>query len=120
LTLPAGADRPEPGAEDTESRLTGFAELVATTISDALIRSELDNSRARIVAAADESRRRIERDLHDGAQQQLATLALQLRTAAGNLNAGPEELRDVLAQAAKAVTAALNEVPSSGAVRRRP
>jgi signal transduction histidine kinase len=110
LTLPAGADRPEPGAEDTESRLTGFAELVATTISDALIRAELDNSRARIVAAAVDSRRRIERDLHDGAQQQLATLALQLRTAAGNLNAGPEELRDVLDQAAKAVTAALNEV----------
>ena len=110
LTLPAGADRPEPGAEDTESRLTGFAELVATAISDALIRAELDNSRARIVAAADESRRRIERDLHHGAQQQLATLALQLRTAAGNLSAGPEELRDVLAQAAKAVTAALNEV----------
>jgi signal transduction histidine kinase len=110
LTLLAGADEPGLGAEDTESRLTGFAELVATAISDALIRAELDNSRARIVAAADESRRRIERDLHDGAQQRLATLAVQLRAAAGNLNAGPEELRDVLAQAANAVTAALNEV----------
>jgi len=110
LTLLAGADEPGLGAEDTESRLTGFAELVATAISDALIRAELDNSRARIVAAADENRRRIERDLHDGAQQRLATLAVQLRVAAGNLNAGPEELRDVLAQAANAVTAALNEV----------
>ena len=110
LTLLAGADEPGLGAEDTESRLTGFAELVATAISDALIRAELDNSRARIVAAADESRRRIERDLHDGAQQRLATLAVQLRAAAGNLNAGPEELRDVLAQAANAVIAALNEV----------
>jgi signal transduction histidine kinase len=110
LTLLAGADEPGLGAEDTESRLTGFAELVATAISDALIRAELDNSRARIVAAADESRRRIERDLHDGAQQRLATLAMQLRAGAGNLNAGPEELRDVLAQAANAVTAALNEV----------
>jgi signal transduction histidine kinase len=110
LTLLAGADEPGLGAEDTESRLTGFAELVATAVSDALIRAELDNSRARIVAAADESRRRIERDLHDGAQQRLATLAVQLRAAAGNLTAGPEELRDVLAEAANAVTAALNEV----------
>ena len=110
LTLLAGADEPGLGAEDTESRLTGFAELVATAISDALIRAELDNSRARIVAAADENRRRIERDLHDGAQQRLATLAVQLRAAAGNLTAGPEELRDVLAEAANAVTAALNEV----------
>ena len=106
----AGADGPEAGAEDTESRQTGFAGLVATAISDALARAEPDNSRARIVAAADESRRRIERELHDGAQQSLATLAMELRAAAGNLSAGPEELRDVLAQAAKAVTAALNEV----------
>jgi signal transduction histidine kinase len=110
LTLLAGAYEPEPAAEDTESRLTRFAELAATAISDTLIGADLDNSGARIVAAADETRRRIERDLHDGAQQRLATLAMQLRAAAGNLNAGPEELRDVLAQAANAVTAALNEV----------
>ena len=110
LTLLAGAYEPEPVAEDTESRLTRSAELAATAISDALIRADLDNSRARIVAAADETRRRIERDLHDGAQQRLATLAMQLDAAAGNLTAGPEELRDVLAQAANAVTAALDEV----------
>ena len=110
LTLLAEAYEPEPVAEDTESRLTRFAELVATAVSDALIRADLDNSRARIVAAADENRRRIERDLHDGAQQRLATLVVQLRAAAGNLTAGPEELRDVLAEAANAVTAALNEV----------
>lgn len=110
LTLLAGAYEPEPVAGDTESRLTRFAELVATAISDALIRADLDNPGARIVAAADENRRRIERDLHDGAQQRLATLAVQLRAAAGNLTAGPEELRDVLAEAANAVTAALNEV----------
>jgi signal transduction histidine kinase len=110
LTLLAGAYEPELAAEDTESRLTRFAELVATAISDALIRADPDNSGARIVAAADETRRRIERDLHDGAQQRLATLAMQLRAEAGNLNARPEELRDMLAQAANAVTAALNDV----------
>jgi signal transduction histidine kinase len=110
VTLLAEADGPEPVAEDTGSRLTCFAELVATAVSAALIRADLDKSRARILAAADESRRRIERDLHDGAQQRLVTLAVQLRAAAGNLTAGPEELRDVLEQAASEVTAALNEV----------
>ena len=110
VTLLAEAGGPEPVAGDTGSRLTGFAELVATAISAALIRADLDKSRARILAAADESRRRIERDLHDGAQQRLATLAVQLRAAAGDLTAGPEELRDVLGQAANEVTAALNEV----------
>ena len=106
----ATSTRPEPFAEDTESRLIGFAELVATAISNAVARAELNASRARIVAAADESRRHIERDLHDGAQQRLATLALQLRAEAGNVTAGPEELREELVQAANAVTAALDEL----------
>lgn len=70
----------------------------------------LDEWHARIVAAVDESRRRIERDLHDGAQQRLATLVIQLRAAACDVTAGPEELREVLALAADAVTAALDEV----------
>ena len=109
-TLLAEADGPQLVAEDSGPRLTHFAELVATAISAALIRADLDKSRVRILAAADESRRRIERDLHDGAQQRLATLAVQLRAAAGNLTTGPEELRDVLEQAANEVTAALNEV----------
>lgn len=110
VTLLAEADGPDPVAEDTGSRLTRFAELVATAISAALIRADVDKSRARILAAADESRRRIERDLHDGAQQRLATLAVRLRAAAGNLTAGPQELRDVLEQAANEVIAALDEV----------
>ena len=110
VTLLAEADGPEPVAEDTGARLARFAELIATAVSAALIREDLDKSRARILAAADESRRRIERDLHDGAQQRLATLAVQLRAAAGNPTSGPEELRDVLEQAANEVTAALNEV----------
>ena len=110
VALLAEADGPEPVAEDTGSRLTRFAELVATAISAALIRADVDKSRARILAAADESRRRIERDLHDGAQQRLATLAVRLRAAAGNLTAGPQELRDVLEQAANEVIAALDEV----------
>jgi signal transduction histidine kinase len=110
VTLLAGAYEPEPAAEDTQPRLARVAELAATAICDALIRADPGNPGARIAAAADENRRRIERDLHDGAQQRLATLAVQLRAAAGNLTAGPGELRDMLAEAASAVTAALNEV----------
>jgi signal transduction histidine kinase len=67
---------------DTEQRMTEFTELVATAVANAQSRAELMTSRARIVAASDEARRRIERDLHDGAQQRLVTLALRLRLAA--------------------------------------
>jgi signal transduction histidine kinase len=101
---------PRPLAGDVESRLMGFAELVATAISNAVARAELNASRARIVAAADDSRRRIERDLHDGAQQLLASLVLELRTAAGDTAAGPDELREQLVRAADAATAALGEL----------
>jgi signal transduction histidine kinase len=66
---------------DTEARLADFTDLLATAIANADSRAELTASRARIVAAADETRRRIERDLHDGAQQQLVTLGLELRAA---------------------------------------
>ena len=67
---------------DTEQRMTEFTELVATAVANAQSRAELMSSRARIVAASDEVRRRIERDLHDGAQQRLVALALRLRMAA--------------------------------------
>jgi PAS domain S-box-containing protein len=68
----------EPLPLDTEERLEKFTELVATAIANADSKSELAASRRRIVAASDEARRRIERDLHDGTQQRLVTLMLQL------------------------------------------
>jgi signal transduction histidine kinase len=74
---------------DTETRMGEFTELVATAVADAQSRAELTSSRARIVAASDEARRRIERDLHDGAQQTLVALALRLRSAA--MDAEPHE-----------------------------
>ncbi|HTR92142.1 MAG TPA: GAF domain-containing protein, partial [Trebonia sp.] len=61
---------------DTEGRIAQFTQLVATAISNAASRAELAASRARIVVTADETRRRIERNLHDGIQQRLVTLAL--------------------------------------------
>jgi signal transduction histidine kinase len=69
----------QPLPPDTEARLASFTELVATAIANADSRAELMASRARIVAAADDTRRRIERDLHDGTQQQLVSLMLELR-----------------------------------------
>jgi len=65
----------------TEMRLAGFTELAATAIANAEAQAALTASRARIVAAADATRQRIERNLHDGAQQRLVSLALELRSA---------------------------------------
>jgi GAF domain-containing protein/two-component sensor histidine kinase len=66
---------------DAEERLARFTELVATAVSNASTRTELLASRARVVGAADETRRRLERDLHDGIQQWLVALALKARKA---------------------------------------
>ncbi len=76
----------------TADRLADFTELVATAVGNAESRAQLAASRARIVAAADETRRRIERDLHDGTQQRLVSLALELRLAQGTV---PAELREL-------------------------
>jgi len=76
-----GSSRPEPLAVDTEVRIAEFAELLATAITAAATRDELIKSRGRIVAAGDETRRRLERNLHDGAQQRAVALGLQLRLA---------------------------------------
>src|SRR6476660_1358482 len=73
-----GSSRPEPLPPDTEARVVDFTDLVATAIANAQAHAELTASRARIVAAADDARRRLERDLHDGAQQRLVSLGLQL------------------------------------------
>jgi GAF domain-containing protein len=78
---------------DTEQRMTDFTDLVATAVANAQNRAELLASRARIVAASDEVRRRIERDLHDGAQQGMLALALRLRTASAAHLAGRHFLR---------------------------
>jgi signal transduction histidine kinase len=76
----------------TADRMADFTELVATAVGNAQSRAELAASRTRIVAAADQTRRRIERDLHDGTQQRLVSLALELRLAQGMV---PAELREL-------------------------
>jgi signal transduction histidine kinase len=86
---------------DAEARLDRFGELVATAIANAEAKSELAASRRRIVAASDEARRRIERDLHDGTQQRLVSLALDVRAAEAEI---PDELADVRARLSRIAT----------------
>lgn len=101
--------RPEPMPEDTEERIADFTELAATGISNAQAREDLAASRARVVAAADEMRRRIERNLHDGTQQRLVTLGLKLRSAYDTCPGLPE-LRGQLSHLAEELTSLLDEL----------
>jgi signal transduction histidine kinase len=95
---------------DTEARLASFTELVTTAIANAESRTELMASRARIVAAADESRRRIERDLHDGTQQQLVSVALDLRRAQSAVPPNLSDLNGELSRIAERVTGVYDQV----------
>jgi PAS domain S-box-containing protein len=79
-SMGAGTERPQFLA-DTEQRMAEFTELVGTAISSIQARSDLAASRARIVAVADEERRRVVRDLHDGAQQRLVHSIISLKLA---------------------------------------
>ena len=77
----------------SERRLLDFAELVAQALSNADAYDKLAGSRARIVEAGDAERRRLERNLHDGAQQRLVSLALQLRMVEGSFETNPDRAR---------------------------
>ncbi len=79
MTVASTKKRPLPRA--TQTHLAAFANLVAVSIANAESRAEVATSRARIVATADETRRRIERDLHDGPQQRLIAVQMELRSA---------------------------------------
>jgi PAS domain S-box-containing protein len=102
-----GHDQPP---ADAEERLAQFAELLDTAIANADSRDQLMASRARVIAAADDARRRIERDMHDGAQQQLVTLTVALRRAEAKLPPGSDELRADLTRVAEGLTTALDEL----------
>jgi signal transduction histidine kinase len=104
----SAGDKPAP--PDTERRLADFTELVAIAIANAGARTELKASRARIVASADDTRRRIERDLHDGAQQRLVSLALQLRAAQEAVPAELDQLSGQLDRVAVELSRALDEL----------
>src|SRR5256885_13789253 len=96
--------------EQPKPRLAKFTQLLATAIANAEGRAELDASRARIVATADATRRRIERDLHDGAQQQLVWLALALRAAQATVPDGLEQHRRELGHVVDGLTTAPDDL----------
>jgi signal transduction histidine kinase len=98
--LPAGSER----------RLTDFAELVAQALSNADAYSKLAASRARIVEATDTERQRLERNLHDGAQQRLVSLALKLRLVEANLRRDPASAEARLTEAESELGQALDEL----------
>jgi GAF domain-containing protein len=93
-----------------EERLVKFTQLVATAIANAEGRSELATSRRRIVAASDEARRRIERDLHDGTQQRLVSLGLAVRAAEANLPPERDDLRDELSGVVQGLVDAVEDL----------
>src|SRR5262249_36491534 len=95
--IAASTEAEGPLPPGTEDRLARFTELIATAISNATTRSELIASRARIVTAGDQERRRIERNLHDGTQQRLVSLGLVVRAAEADLAPEQEDLRNRLA-----------------------
>jgi signal transduction histidine kinase len=100
----------EPLPADTERRLGQFTQIVATAIANTESRAELEASRARIVATADATRRQIERDLHDGAQQRLVSLVLQLRAAQSAAPRGAGELVRQLDVVATGLAEAIEEL----------
>jgi signal transduction histidine kinase len=109
----ASSKDPEPLPADTESRIAAFTELAATAISNTEARVELAASRARIVETADEERRRVVRDLHDGAQQRLVHTVVMLKLAGRALENDEEGAPALVTEAlehAKDATAELREL----------
>ena len=108
MAVASSAETPLP--PDTEARLAAFTELIAMAIANAEAHDQLSASRARVVASADETRRRIERDLHDGAQQQFVSLALQLRAVRESVPPGLATLADELDRVATGISDALDDL----------
>jgi PAS domain S-box-containing protein len=100
----------EPLPADTEARLGAFCELVSLAVASAQAREDLSASRARLVKAGDEQRRKLERNLHDGAQQRLVSLALTLRLARRQVETDLEAATKSLEGAANELDRALAEL----------
>jgi PAS domain S-box-containing protein len=95
---------------ESESRLAAFCELVSLAVASAQARTDLQASRGRLVASADGERRRLERNLHDGAQQRMVSLALSLQLARAKIHKSPEAAAAILDAAAKELDQALTEL----------
>jgi signal transduction histidine kinase len=109
-TVVAASTEPNGLPAGTELRIADFAELVSDALASADAREQLAASRARIVEAADAERRRLERNLHDGAQQRLVSLAVALRSAETRLRDDPDGAERLLARARDELALALDEL----------
>jgi PAS domain S-box-containing protein len=103
-----GSENPLPA--ESEARLGAFCELVSLAVASAQARSDLRASRARIVKAGDEQRRRLERNLHDGAQQRLVSAVLMLRMAQNRLTSNPGAVGELLESATRELDGGLEEL----------
>jgi PAS domain S-box-containing protein len=108
--LIAGTDGAEPLPPAAEQRVASFAELIATAVSNATTRSELIASRARIVTASDEARRRIERNLHDGTQQRLVALGLDVQALDASIPTDQRDAHSDLERIGREIEAVLEDV----------
>src|ERR1700750_3366760 len=104
------SDAPDTLGVDAERRLGDFAELVALGVESAESRAQLNASRLRILQTGFHERRRLERNLHDGAQQRLVSLAIQLRVLESQLGAGPAGAKDLVAGARNELDLAMKEL----------
>jgi len=108
--LIASRDRDRAWPAEAERSLADFGELVAQAIANADARDQLAASRVRAVGASDAERRRLERNLHDGAQQRLVALSLTLRLAQTRIDSDPGEARRLIEGASQELTLALAEL----------
>jgi len=108
--LVAAAPEGKPMARGSERRLADFADLVAQALANADAYRKLAASRVRIVEAGDTERRRLERNLHDGAQQRLVALSLQLRLVKASLRKDPQSAEALIGEAESELDHALKEL----------
>jgi signal transduction histidine kinase len=108
--LAAATPSHEPLPDGLESRLCDFADLIAQALANADAYEKLADSRARLVEVGDAERRRLERNLHDGAQQRLVSVALELNLAAARLESDPQAAKEVLAGAQEDLAQGLAEL----------
>jgi signal transduction histidine kinase len=108
--LAAASTSPDALPESLEQQLCDFAELVAQALANADAFAKLAASRARLVEVGDAERRRLERNLHDGAQQQLVTVSVELGMARSQLDGNPAAAQDVLATAQEHLTQGLKDL----------
>ncbi|MFI2103500.1 histidine kinase [Isoptericola sp. NPDC019693] len=108
--LAVGSRHGVPLSPAVEERLADFTGLVAMVFSNARDRAELMASRTRIVVAVDETRRRLERDLHDGIQQRLVSLSLDVRRVQGRVPPGLEDAQGELHEIGRRLSEAVDEL----------